>query len=1023
MTHLDWTKIGLNNISGTAGNKKVYCPQCHANRNDKGDKSLSINLETGVYNCHYCGFSGSVAETDLSTVRKQTKFYKRPVEREAKPLSEKLLTWFAGRGISKDTLTLARISEGLEFMPQKGKEANTLQFNFYLNGELINTKFRTGDKNFKLVSGARLIPWNIDAIKNQQSCIITEGEIDALSFIECGFLNAVSVPNGASKNLDYLDDFIESHFDDKESIYIAVDTDTKGVQLKDELLRRFGVERCRVIDYGEGCKDANEHLQKFGKESLANLIHNAPEPTMEGVYSIYDFETNLDALFENGLQKGFTIGHENFNALCSFETKRLAVVTGVPGCLTGDALVSMADGSQKPIKDVQVGDEVLSLDSGFNCVSRKVITKWDCGKKEVYKVKFKDGFDVKSSAIHKYLTFDGWKEAKDLQKGDFVLLSRSNFGGKKDVDKDLAKLLAIWIAEGSKANSSFVVSVYDDFMINELKRICKVFNLRYFRSKGGETIISSRNYPKCNESRYISLMSYEYRRRGLEPLEAAKKAKERYAEKIANGQSKINPLQELERFGLRGKTAKTIRVPKELFLQEKSVVSSFLNTLFACDGCVHRNTIEYSSVSKNLCLDIQFLLLKFGIRSYLRKKKTNLNGKSFTSYIIDISSSEFVSKFVNEIGILGKDHKFNGKTHENKSSDYVPRSVLDEFSHSSYFFREHGLSAIKRKSTPKINRQIAAKCAIFENDAILQQKLSNFWTIVDSVEVLNEAPMYDLEVEETHNFVANNVFLHNSGKSEFIDEICEHLNIIHDWRVAYFSPENAPLAYHASKLIEKLTGKKFCKEKLPNSEYKQVKEHIQNNFFFIAPHEDFKIDTILERAKFLVRRKGIKVLVIDPYNRLENEMGNRNESLYISSVLDKLTTFAQINDVLVILMAHPTKMQRGKDGVQEIPTLYDISGSANFYNKADFGLIVHRDRQNELVEVRVQKVKFRHLGEPGVAKFKYNINNGRFVPYIDDLRPIEWDNTNHLQTKIEEQIEYQNRMQNGLFDKDDICPF
>lgn len=593
MTHLDWTKIGLNNISGIAGNKKVYCPQCHANRNDKGDKSLSINLETGVYNCHYCGFSGSVAETDLSTVRKQIKNYKRPVEREAKPLSEKLLTWFAGRGISKDTLTLARITEGLEFMPQKGKEVNTLQFNFYLNGELINTKFRTGDKNFKLVSGARLIPWNIDAIKDQQSCIITEGEIDALSFIECGFLNAVSVPNGASKNLDYLDDFIESHFDDKESIYIAVDTDTKGVQLKDELLRRFGVERCRVIDYGEGCKDANEHLQKFGKESLANLIHNAPEPTMEGVYSIYDFETNLDALFENGLQKGFTIGHENFNALCSFETKRLAVVTGVPG----------------------------------------------------------------------------------------------------------------------------------------------------------------------------------------------------------------------------------------------------------------------------------------------------------------------------------------------------------------------------------------------------------------------------------------------SGKSEFIDEICEHLNIIHDWRVAYFSPENAPLAYHASKLIEKLTGKKFCKEKLPNNEYKQVKEHIQNNFFFIAPHEDFKIDTILERAKFLVRRKGIKVLVIDPYNRLENEMGNRNESLYISSVLDKLTTFAQINDVLVILMAHPTKMQRGKDGVQEIPTLYDISGSANFYNKADFGLIVHRDRQNELVEVRVQKVKFRHLGEPGVAKFKYNINNGRFVPYIDDLRPIEWDNTNHLQTKIEEQIEYQNRMQNGLFDKDDVCPF
>ena len=119
-----------------------------------------------------------------------------------------------------------KITEGMEWMPQKNGEANTVQVNYYLNGKLINTKFRTGDKCFKLCSGAELIPYNIDAIKGQKECIITEGEMDALSFYEIGYTNVISVPNGANANLDYLDDFIEDYFEDKETIYIAVDTDS-----------------------------------------------------------------------------------------------------------------------------------------------------------------------------------------------------------------------------------------------------------------------------------------------------------------------------------------------------------------------------------------------------------------------------------------------------------------------------------------------------------------------------------------------------------------------------------------------------------------------------------------------------------------------------------------------------------------------------------------------------------------------------------------------------------------------------
>ena len=146
----------------------------------------------------------------------------------------------------------------------------------------------------------------------------------------------------------------------------------------------------------------------------------------------------------------------------------------------------------------------------------------------------------------------------------------------------------------------------------------------------------------------------------------------------------------------------------------------------------------------------------------------------------------------------------------------------------------------------------------------------------------------------------------------------------------------------------------------------------------------------------MVRKKGIKALVIDPFNRLENEQGSKvSETQYISQVLDRLTNFAQQNDMLVFLMAHPTKMPKNVEGEFEVPTLYNISGSANFYNKADFGITVHRNKSGGWTEIHIQKVKFRHLGEQGMVKLKYNLNNGRYCEYFEGVPP-NYDNTNHL---------------------------
>jgi twinkle protein len=232
-----------------------------------------------------------------------------------------------------------------------------------------------------------------------------------------------------------------------------------------------------------------------------------------------------------------------------------------------------------------------------------------------------------------------------------------------------------------------------------------------------------------------------------------------------------------------------------------------------------------------------------------------------------------------------------------------------------------------------------------------------------------------------------------SGKSEIVDYIVTKLNLLHGWKAAYFTPENYPLKFHYAKLHEKYSGKQF-KKNFDDGTFYGVYEHIKNNFHYIMNEEDMTVKTVIDNAKLLVRHFGVKQIVIDPYNRLEHAMNkNETETQYISRFLDELTMFGKIYNVLIFLVAHPRKMQRG-----EVPSLYDISGSANFFNKTDYGFTVHRIRgdnnmmTNE-VEIHWQKIKFKHLGEQGVSLLRYNYVNGRLEDRVD---VNSWDNSNWL---------------------------
>ena len=233
----------------------------------------------------------------------------------------------------------------------------------------------------------------------------------------------------------------------------------------------------------------------------------------------------------------------------------------------------------------------------------------------------------------------------------------------------------------------------------------------------------------------------------------------------------------------------------------------------------------------------------------------------------------------------------------------------------------------------------------------------------------------------------------SSGKSDWVDQMCVGYNRNYGWKTAYASPENTPTYLHAHKLVRKLWNGMPSKHDVGTETWNNVTEHVNDNFFFIDM-ERYSLDAVLKKGAELVKRKGIKCLVIDPYNKVRDLSGNQSDvNMYTMEYLTKIEIFAKKYDVLVIIVAHPTKMYKDQNGKIEEPTMYNIKGGGEWYDASYHGLLVHRNYELKTVKVKVLKVKFQNLGENGAeANFRWEANSGLYQPIPDiDEQALPWE--------------------------------
>ena len=221
----------------------------------------------------------------------------------------------------------------------------------------------------------------------------------------------------------------------------------------------------------------------------------------------------------------------------------------------------------------------------------------------------------------------------------------------------------------------------------------------------------------------------------------------------------------------------------------------------------------------------------------------------------------------------------------------------------------------------------------------------------------------------------------SSGKSDFVDQMVVGYNKLYGWKTGFASPENAPNYLHAHKLMRKVWGDMPQREDINSGKWNEVADHVNDNYFFIDM-DKYTLESVLRKGAELVKRKGIKCLVIDPFNKVRDKNASSLDvNIYTMEYLTKIENFAKKYDVLVFIVAHPTKMYKNSDGKIEEPNMYNIKGGGEWYDASYHGLLIHRDYERKNTKVKVLKVKFQNLGENGAeCFFTWEPKSGSFIP-------------------------------------------
>ena len=424
-------------------------------------------------------------------------------------------------------------------------------------------------------------------------------------------------------------------------------------------------------------------------------------------------------------------------------------------CVEKGTKISLYDGTVKNIEDIVVGDKVVALNEDTLKITSDTVTKvWETKKKEVYHLTTKRGVEFRAAGTHPVFTNNGWKQLKDINKGDFIADVRIENFGTNTFDESKIKLLGYLLGDGYIKKNRYSFINDDPDIIEDFIQCLDNIGLRH--------TTRSKNYDPATMVRDIRIND------GLHTKHT-------------------DLVEEYKLFGIHGNGSKEKTIPNFIFGLSKPLVALFLNRLFSTDGTIspikntNRYSVSYRTSSKKMAQSLSQLLLKFGIVARITKHEsyhTNTGERVYTgtSYNINFSNNEFLKIFANEIGIFGKKNlriqelktitEIEIKTSGNHN-DAIPKNLILESVDIEKLPKKRINEKywLLQKTNKKTIRSLAQGCAeMFCDDGLRRIAYSDvYWDQVKSIHNTNEyAEMYDIQVENNHNYIANGIVSHNS---------------------------------------------------------------------------------------------------------------------------------------------------------------------------------------------------------------------------------------------------------------------
>jgi len=431
------------------------------------------------------------------------------------------------------------------------------------------------------------------------------------------------------------------------------------------------------------------------------------------------------------------------------------------------------------------------------------------------------------------------------------------------------------------------------------------------------------------------------------------------------------------------------------------------------------NTIQFNYLMGDQLINVKYRDGRKNFKLYKGAEKVFYNINSIVGYdTCIITEGEMDVLALHEAGIKNSISVPNGATLTNNNLDYLD-NCIDYFEDKEKIILAVDQDEAGQMLQQEFIRRLGAEVCFlvtFEdckdaNEYLLKygkEKLAERITKARPVPLENVTTFKDIEDEVT-DFVKNgfkpgfqiglqnfdDIFstytgqfitvtgIPSSGKSDFVDQMVVGYNANYGWKTAFASPENAPTYLHAHKLMRKTWGDMPTRGDIGGGKWNEVAEHVNDNYFFIDM-DKYSLESVLRKGAELVKRKGIKCLVIDPFNKIrDTDCKTEDVNRYTMEYLSKIEMFCKKYDVLVFIVAHPTKMYKGSDGQIEEPTMYNIKGGGEWYDASYHGILVHRNYEAKTVKAKVLKVKFQNLGENGAeAHFKWEPKSGCFTPHV-----------------------------------------